>query len=68
MGSSHPPSDQCNTKLHREASISVAVRQPVEELARHAWERLMQRLRGDVVAHAKVQLACSIEWRDSTKL
>jgi LacI family transcriptional regulator len=48
-------------------SIS-AVRQPVEELARHAWERLMQRLRGDVVAHAKIQLACSIEWRDSVLL
>lgn len=44
-----------------------AVRQPVEELARHAWERLLQRLRGDVVPRAEVRLACSMEWRGSTK-
>jgi LacI family transcriptional regulator len=44
-----------------------AVRQPIEDLARHAWERLTRRLRGDPAPRGRVRLACSVEWRDSTR-
>jgi LacI family transcriptional regulator len=43
-----------------------AVRQPTEEMARHAWARMLQRIQGDVTPVSRVQLACSLEWRAST--
>lgn len=43
-----------------------AVRQPIDELARHAWRQLVQRLQGDPSPPSRVQLACSLEWRAST--
>ncbi|HVO18944.1 MAG TPA: LacI family DNA-binding transcriptional regulator [Anaeromyxobacter sp.] len=43
-----------------------AVRQPVEGLARRAWEQLKARLRGDRARPASARLGCSLELRDST--
>ncbi|HEX2529672.1 MAG TPA: LacI family DNA-binding transcriptional regulator [Geminicoccus sp.] len=43
-----------------------AVRQPTDELARHTWNRMMQRIQGDVSGASRIQLACSLEWRAST--
>ena len=43
-----------------------AVRQPIEEMARHAWARMLQRIQGDQSPPSRIQLACSLEWRAST--
>lgn len=43
-----------------------AVRQPVAELARAAWQRLVARLAGDTAPPERVRLACSLELRSST--
>ncbi|WP_035485577.1 LacI family DNA-binding transcriptional regulator [Geminicoccus roseus] len=43
-----------------------AVRQPIEDLARHAWSRMLQRIEGDVSPVSRIQLACSLQWRGST--
>ena len=42
-----------------------AVRQPVEALARSAWDQLASRLRGERMPRARVRLACSLELRES---
>jgi len=43
-----------------------AVRQPVEALARRAWDQLQARLGGDRARPASARLGCSLELRDST--
>lgn len=43
-----------------------AVRQPTDEIARHAWTRILQRIRGDDSPVSRIRLACSLEWRGST--
>ncbi|WP_191059288.1 LacI family DNA-binding transcriptional regulator [Geminicoccus harenae] len=43
-----------------------AVRQPIEEMARHAWARMLQRIQGDQSPPSRIQLACTLEWRAST--
>jgi LacI family transcriptional regulator len=44
----------------------TAVRQPVEALARRAWDQLVARLRGDRSPPVHVRLGCSLELRAST--
>ncbi len=44
----------------------TAVRQPVEALARRAWDQLVARLRGDRGPPVHVKLGCSLELRAST--
>lgn len=43
----------------------TAIRQPIEELGRRAWDQLLARLRGDRSPPVSVRLACSLEVRGS---
>jgi DNA-binding LacI/PurR family transcriptional regulator len=44
----------------------TTVRQPVEAMARAAWRRLMQRMKGDASPPDTLRLTCAIEIRGST--
>ena len=45
----------------------TAVRQPVEAMAKAAWQRLMLRVKGDVSPPETIRLTCEIEIRGSTR-
>jgi LacI family transcriptional regulator len=45
----------------------TAIRQPVDEMARIIWDRLRARIAGDVSAPHRIELATSLQVRDSVR-